>query len=71
MANFCLENRNFSEISPRKIEIFLTRIHDPHISNQIDAAESDYPVVHPTTSPQIGLRKFKREMCSAIFRMTP
>ena len=48
------KNRNFSEICPEKsifceiawknrkfsykIEIFLTRIHDPQISNQIDAA---------------------------------
>ena len=34
----CLKNQNFSEISPEKSNFF-TRIHDPHISNQVDATE--------------------------------
>ena len=47
MSNFCLEidffkiafkNRNFPEICLEKSK-FLTQIHDPHISNQIDAID--------------------------------
>ena len=38
---------------PGKIEILLTRIHDPHISNQIDAAADmclfdDFPALVPS-----------------------
>ena len=51
MANLCLENRNFGVKLPENIEIllkfalthrkfFLTRSHDPQISNQIDATDS-------------------------------
>jgi len=32
----------FSGNLPRKIEIFVTRIHDPQILNQIDATDHKY-----------------------------
>ena len=36
------EKINFLENLPGKIEIFFTWIHDPQISNQIDAADKVY-----------------------------
>jgi len=47
MANFCLKNLNKFRLLEKieffskfawKIEIFYTQLHDPQISNQIDAA---------------------------------
>ena len=37
LSKICLETINFLVKLPEKIEFFLTRIHDPQISNQIDA----------------------------------
>jgi len=37
-----LRKSNFFVNLPGKIEIVLTRIHDPQISNQIDAAVESY-----------------------------
>jgi len=39
IQNFCLKISKFIVNLLGKIEFFLTRIHDPQISNQIDAAD--------------------------------
>ena len=57
LKKFASKNRDFFKL-PEKIEILLTRIHDPQISNQIDAAylclvqtRLDWPFRRAKSSP--------------------